>query len=60
MKNQIKKTAFAVVFIASVIATMVLTSCGSIKPCCGNSAKPTVNKYIVKHNNFTKKHYSLN
>jgi len=59
MKNQIKKTAFAVLFIASVIATMVLTSCSSVKNCCGNNAKPSVNKYVAKHNNFTKKHYNF-
>ena len=59
MKNQIKKTAFAVLFLASVIATMVLTSCSSSKKCCWKQNKKSNYKYVAKHTNFTKKHYNF-
>ncbi len=61
MKNQeIKSLAKAVVILVTIVTTLLITSCGSIKPCCGNNARPSVNKYVAKHSNFTKKHYSLN
>lgn len=59
MKTTIKKTAFAVLFVASVIATMVLTSCGTTKKTCWQQNKSS--NYIPKivKTNFKAKKYSI-
>lgn len=57
--NEIKTIAKALLIIAVIVTTLLTTSCGTMKNCCGNNAKPTINKYVAKHNNFTKKHYSF-
>lgn len=59
MKTTIKKTAFAVLFVASVIATMVLTSCTTSKKCCWKQNKKSNYTIKIVKSTFTKKHYSL-
>lgn len=59
MKTTIKKTAFAVLFVASVIATMVLTSCTTSKKCCWKQNKKSSYTIKIVKTNFKAKKYSL-
>ena len=54
-----KNTAFAILYIATVIAVMLLTSCGTTKKTCWKQNKSS--NYIPKivKTNFKAKKYSI-
>lgn len=55
---EIKQTIFAVLFVASVVITLLLTSCTTTHGCCGVKVKPSTS-HVAHKTNFQKKKYDI-